>query len=311
MNEIQIEIMGGRQQTEIDHLITGFWSLDQALACGIPRKPGGPLGAIWEIFGYQGVGKSSLALMLSAKAAQNRAIYFADLEPCEQSLMRQILSTSGFTGKVVLIRKDSHEDTLEEVIIRVKDENTGAIIIDSIGALQPQVIIQNDVEDANMGSQAKMTNKLARTMLLHLRNRTTPILVIATNHLHQIIGGRGTITSGGVVMGYSTRIRMFISSGERFENGSYVLKGKVEKNSFGIEGGRFNLVFLADYGFHEGLSAWMDCEMLGLAKRDRVVKLGNTSFGYPTRLVDRAMQGDQGIFEPFKRALEKGEVEDA
>lgn len=308
MNDFQIEILGGNQLQDINHLITGFWSLDQALSCGIPRLPGGPLNTMWEVFGYQGVGKSSLVQMLATKAAAGRTVYIADLEPLDHSLMRQIMTSAGHTGKVVLIRKDTHEDTLEEVLLRIKDESAGAVVIDSIGALQPQVIVVNDVEDANVGSQAKMTNKLARTSLLHLRNRVNPILVLATNHVHQIIGGRGTVTSGGVVLGYATRIRIFLSSGEHFDDGSYVVTGRVDKNSFGLENGRFRMVFLSDYGFHPGLSAWQDCEMVGLAKRDRVIKMGDTSFGFASRLIERAKSGDQGIFEQFTDALKEYHV---
>lgn len=300
---MEISIIGGSKLQDIDHLITGFWSLDQALACGFPRQPGGPLNTVWEIAGYEGVGKSTFCQMLATKAAKGKAIYIADLEPCNPDLLKQIMTASGHTGKVILIRKDSHEDTLEEFLLQIKNEETGAVILDSIGALQPQVIVNNDVEDANMGTQAKMVNKLARTALLHLRNRETPILVLATNHVHQIIGGRGTITSGGVVMGYAARIRLFLSSGERFDDGTYVVTGKVNKNSFGLENKPFRLVFLSDYGFHQGLSAWQDCEMLGFAKRERTIKMGDTSFGFASKLIGKAHDGDEAIFQPFIDAL--------
>lgn len=303
MTEIQIEVIGSSPPAELQHLITGFWSLDQALACGMPRIPGGPLNTVWEVFGYQGVGKSSLCEMLAAKAAGSKSIVFANIEPCDTSLVKQIMMTSGYGGKVIFIGKENHEDTLEELLLRMKADDTGAIILDSIGALQSSVNVENDLEDANMGNNARLINKFARTSLLHLRNRTSPILVLATNHVHQIMGGRGTTTTGGVVMGYSTRVRLFLSSGERFDDGTYVMTGRVDKNSYGLENGKFRLVFLADYGFHEGLSAWQDCELVGLAKRDRVIKMGDDSFGFPSRLIAKAKDGDQGIFQPFIDAL--------
>lgn len=307
MEAIQVETIGGTPPAELQHLITGFYTLDHALACGFPRLPGGPLNTVWEIFGYQGVGKSTLAEMLAAKAAGTKPIYFANIEPCEKDLVVQILASSGFAGKLVFISHESHEDVLEQVLLRMKTEDTGAIILDSVGALQAAVNVENDMEDANMGQNARLINKFARTSLLHLRNRQSPVLVLATNHIHQIMGGRGTTTTGGVVMGYITRVRIFLSSGERFDDGTYVLTGRVDKNSYGLENGRFRLVFLADYGFHEGLTAWQDCEQLGIAKRDRVIKMGDETFGFASRLIEKAKAGDTGIFEPFKKALKEYE----
>jgi hypothetical protein len=243
--------------------------------------------------------------MLAAKAAGTKPIYFANIEPCDKDLVVQILSTSGYSGKLVFIQHENHEDTLEEVLLRIKSEDTGAVIVDSLGALQAAINVENDLEDANMGKNAFLINKFARTTLLHLRNRKSPVLVLATNHIHQIMGGRGTTTSGGVVIGFNSRIRLFISSGERFDDGTYVLKGRVDKNSYGLENGHFNLVFLADYGFHEGLTAWMDCEQYGLAKRDRVIKMGDTNYGFASKLIEKAKQGDVGIFQPFKDALKE------
>ena len=302
-NGIVVETIGGTPPGDLQHLITGFYSFDQALACGMPRTPGGPTNVLWEIFGYQGVGKSTLVEMLAAKAAGNKTICYAAIEPCDPSMVVKILSSSGFTGKLIFIQHENHEDTLEEVLLREKDENTGVVILDSLGALQAAVNVDNDLEDANMGKNAFLINKFARTSLLHLRNRKSPILILATNHIHQIMGGRGTTTSGGVVMGYATRIRLFLSSGERFDDGTYVLTGRVDKNSYGLENGHFRLVFLADYGFHEGLTAWQDCEQYGLAKRDRVIKMGDTSFGFASKLIQQAKDGNVGIFQPFKDAL--------
>ena len=103
-NNITVETIGGTPPASLQHIITGFYSFDQALACGMPRIPGGPSQTLLEVFGYQGVGKSSLCEMLAAKAAGTKPIYFANIEPCDKDLVIQILSTSGYSGKLVFIQ---------------------------------------------------------------------------------------------------------------------------------------------------------------------------------------------------------------
>jgi len=65
----------------------------------------------------------------------------------------------------------------------------------------------------------------------------------------------------------------------------------------------FFLFNLAGWGIHPGLTAVYDCLLLGLAKKERVVKLGDQSFGYMKDLIDGA--DDLEMFAPFIKALKE------
>jgi len=303
MNNITYDT--GEQVEDIHHLVTGFWSLDNALACGYPRSPGGPTNAIWEIFGFQGSGKSSFCYLLGALACKNKTIVIAEIEPFSPSVMQNVLTHAGFTGKVNVIQRDNHEDIIEQFMIQMQNEEVGACIYDSIGATLAMAEIEGDVEEAVMGRRAKLINKMAKRALKMQRFRKSPLLTLATNHIHQIIGGRGILTPGGVVLGYASRVRIWLMEGEHFDDGSWIVKGKVEKNSWGLPDGKFNLFYLKDQGFHPGLSAVTDCITLGLAKKEKTITMDDVAYGYMIRLIRKAHDGETATFEPFVEKLKQ------
>ena len=290
---------------DIQRVVTGFHSLDTALSnknsLGIPLT-------IYDISGYSGVGKSTMVLSLAGMIASNQQknIAISPIEELDKSLMTSVLEMQGFDGEVHILLDENDEKTIDALLTDIALEETTVGILDSVGAISPIAELEADsIADMNMGRRAMLMAKLSRHILHIQRFRKSPLSFFMISHLHAVIGGRGSITSGGVVKNYLSKVRIRLSRKEDFEkDGSYILEGNVEKLSYGQGGRKFRVFCLSGRGLHAGLSAVVDCETLKLATRTNgVVKMNETSYGRITKLIEEAHAGNDKVFKPFITAL--------
>ena len=290
---------------DIQRIVTGFHSLDTALSnknsLGIPLT-------IYDISGYSGVGKSTMVLSLAGMIASTlqKNIAISPIEELDKSLMTSVLEMQGFDGEVHILLDENDEKTIDALLTDIALEETTVGILDSVGAISPIAELEADsIADMNMGRRAMLMAKLSRHILHIQRFRKSPLSFFMISHLHAVIGGRGSITSGGVVKNYLSKVRIRLSRKEDFEkDGSYILEGNVEKLSYGQGGRKFRVFCLSGRGLHAGLSAVVDCETLKLATRTNgVVKMNETSYGRITKLIEEAHAGNDKVFKPFITAL--------
>ena len=294
-----VTFLGKEKKTH--RVLTGFYTLDRSFK---NRKGdiGFPVRGMCQVSGYQSVGKSTLVYALSGIVASQLGmnISLADLEEhFDPDFMGSVLSNVGFGGSVYNADGYLDHEKLEDMLKKLKEKDYAVGIVDSLGAISPVSEAEGGLEDSNMGRRAMLVAKVARRSIKLGNDR--PLIVFATNHVHQIIGGRGTVTSGGVVKDYLSTTHLRISVKEKFEDGSSLIGGKVDKNSFGFDKKAFYLFNLAGYGIHYGLTAMYDCIMLGIAKSDRTISLGDKKFGYVKRIIEQAE--DHELFVPFVNAL--------
>lgn len=285
---------------------TGFWSLDKALMDS-GGNIGFPLRCMTEVYGPPGVGKSTWAYTIAAKIKLDGKIALADLEGLNKGFLEIVLNQAKFEGKLEFVNGEKDEDILDKLINIVEQDETTAGILDSVGAISPLGERDGDMGEANMGRRAKLMAVFSRKTIYTLRVKELPANIFLINHVQQLIGGKigGSTTAGGDSKKYLSAVRIRLSNAERFDDGSYLLRGKVEKNRFGYGQGEFYMCCLAGVGFHEGLSAVFDCVSLGLAKRERTVKMGEDSYGFISTLFTKAHKGEEAVFEPFKLALQQ------
>jgi len=308
-----IEIRG--EAPKVERLRTGWYSFDRAFI-NSEGDIGFPIGKGLELYGPNASGKSTVAYSLAGIVAksQKEDIALADLEGFDPDYLSAILEHKGFDGIIELISEKTDEDILDELIKKLY-ENCCVGILDSIGAIAPIAEVEGEIGERNMGQRAFNMAQFSRKGVRLLRESKVPRTIIATNHAYPRIGGLGKDTPGGEVKKYlfSMRIdmkRVWTKSGEvEFPDGSYVIEGMVAKNRWGIRKRKFNLFILSGKGVDKNLTAVYDCLVLKLAKKSRVIKIEDTSYGYLKDIVREARNNNTMFFEPFFELLAKHEEE--
>ena len=304
-----IKITG--ETPEFRRIQTGWYSFDHALAD--QTDIGYPLGQITEIYGSNGVGKStfahSLSLILARETQSNIAV--ADFEGMNVKLLTANSELQEFDGELYRIQDVKDEKILQELLKSLADKKKqySVGIVDAVGSISPVSETDGDLGDANMGRRAMLMAQFSRKANhILISNPYKSMLLI--NHQHPRIGGLGTITPGGETKKYSASVRIQVSrmrlknKEETFPDGSYILKGKVVKNRWGLEDRDFHLFILAGKGVHKGLTAMYDGAILGLVNRDRTIKIGEQNFGYLKDIIAHAQDNDEEYFAPFYQVLE-------
>jgi len=317
MDTIQVNTEGGVVVTgiypDMYRISTGIWSLDRALS--YREKDGMPLRSIYEIYGPSHVGKSTFTYFLSGCVPGTR-ISLCDLEGLDKDRVKLGVEASGFSGEVKIIaltdgvKPRQHSDMVQEMLLSIRKGEANAGILDSVGAYIPIAEATGDIGEANMGRSAHNIGQIARRAMSYLMSAEKPGAIFFVNHQHAVLSGHGHTTSGGVTLKYLGAIRIALwraevlatgdpKKGEERINWADILTGTVEKLRFGGAGRNFTVVHLKDHGVSRDLSCMFDCFRLGLAERDKTVKVNRASVGYISKLVRSAYEGDHKPFLPF------------
>jgi len=315
-----IEIIG--DAPKVERLITGLYSFDRAF---VNRKNeiGFPLGKGLELYGVTHIGKSTIVYSLAGIVAKHLGgnIALADLESFDPDFLSDVLSLSGFTGTVRYINENDDKEMLGDErtlktlvsILREKDYSVG--ILDSIGAISPISEQQGDIGDANWGRRGQIMAQFSRKCLKVQRDNPGKKSIFAVNHYYPRMSGYGYLTPGGEVKNYIfsmqvhiQRVKIIKSQENTFADGSYIIKGTVKKNRWGLKDKEFYLFILSGRGIHLGLTAVYDCLKLGLATRRKDIKMDDESYGTLKTMITKEWD-NQEFFQPFIDKLFSTNVE--
>ena len=314
-----ITIEGGYESRP--RLVTGLWSFDHALSSG--DEIGLPLNSLIEVYGATHIGKSTLAYYLSGLMGKDHRILICDMEGIDIDYLPKA-TAPGFDGIIEIMQATdnkgkvrSHEEMLKELADRALfDEDVKACIVDSVGAIYPQFEQANDIGAGFGAKRAVIVAGLARAGCFAVNNKQTPVVIFVINHSHQVVGGVGHMSAGGVTMKHLAPVRMFLrhSYKDFIKVGNdvivYTVMGIVEKLRYGGKGRTFKVCTIPGYGVRPNLTAVIDAADLGLATRSTTVKIRDKSFGYISKMVEKDLEGDDEFFEPFHEALRNYKGED-
>ncbi|MFA5396703.1 MAG: recombinase RecA [Methanogenium sp.] len=212
-----------------DALDTGIFGLNWALGIG-----GLPIGRIIEVYGQEGVGKSTIALSTIAEA-QKKDLNCAYID-AEHALNIDFAKMLGVDPKKLIISQiDYGEQGLDIAEMLIQSGDVRLIVIDSVAALVPKAELEAEMVDQQMGLQARMMSKALRKLTAIMNKSKCSVMFI--NQLREKIGimfGNPTTTTGGKALKFYSSVRLEASRGEQFKDGDKItgheVKIKVVKN---------------------------------------------------------------------------------
>jgi recombination protein RecA len=194
----------GTATTPLPVIPTGSLTLDHALGVG-----GLPRGRITEIYGPEGVGKTTLALSILAQAQRAGGIgVFIDTE---HALDLAWAATAGVdTQRLLLCQPTSGEQALQVANALIASGEVAVVVIDSIAGLVPQAELDGQIGQQHPGAQANLLSQALRQLAGPIaRNQ---VAVVTTNQLRQRAGvpGQALYTAGGRALGYWASVRLHL-----------------------------------------------------------------------------------------------------
>lgn len=215
--------LGERPAVNIDVIPSGSLALDIALGVG-----GYPKGRIIEIYGPESSGKTTLTLHAIAEIQKRGGTAaFIDAEHAIDPVYAKNLGVD--TDGLILSQPDSGEQGVQIAETLIKSGAVDLVVIDSVAALVPQVELDGEMGDQQMGLQARLMSKACRK-ISGLVNHTN-CTVIFINQLREKIGvmfGNPETTTGGRALKFYSSIRVEIRRKDVIKEGTEITGNKVK-----------------------------------------------------------------------------------
>jgi recombination protein RecA len=183
---------------------TGSTALDHALGVG-----GVPRGRITEVYGPEGVGKTTLVLSVLAQAQRSGGT--AVRIGAEHAVDLAWAATVGVdTHRLLLCHPGSGEQALQVASELIGSGAVDALAVDSIAALVPQVELDSAIGEQHPGVQGRLLSDALRKLVGPVAR--AQVALVVTNQLRQRAGvvGTPTYTCGGRALGYYASVRLHL-----------------------------------------------------------------------------------------------------
>jgi recombination protein RecA len=192
-------------QDDVQVVSTGSLGLDIALGVG-----GLPRGRVFEIYGPESSGKTTLTLQVIAEMQKlGGTAAFID---AENALDPQYAQKLGVKVEDLLISQpDTGEQALEIADMLVRSGSVDVVVIDSVAALTPKAEIEGEMGEPQMGLQARLMSQALRKLTSNIKRTNT--LVIFINQIRMKIGvmfGSPETTTGGNALKFYASVRLDI-----------------------------------------------------------------------------------------------------
>lgn len=250
------------KKVEVGVIPTGSLALDLATGFG-----GIPRGRITEIFGAEASGKTTLALHMVAEAQKLGGV--AAYIDAEHALDVNYARKLGVNVDELLISQpDTGEQALEIAEVLARSGAVDIIVIDSVAALVPKAELEGEMDEQQVGLQARLMSKAMRKLTAAIAKTNTAVVFI--NQTRMKIGGFSfgapqETTPGGMALKFFATMRMEIKKVQTIKEGQDSLgnrvKVKIVKNKLAppFKEAEFDIYF------GEGISREAELIDLGLA----------------------------------------------
>lgn len=195
-------VLGNTLPEDVPVISTGNLKLDLGLGVG-----GLPKGRIIEIYGAEALGKSLISL--SAIAECQAAGGIAVLVDVEFALDPTWAKTLGVNmDELIICQPDTGETAFDVVEKFLKTGAVDIIVVDSVAALTPQAEMEAEMDEQQIGLQARLISKGLRKTKAIIANTETCMVFI--NQIRDKIGymQQGTTSPGGRSLKFYSSVRI-------------------------------------------------------------------------------------------------------
>lgn len=281
-----LDRLGAMPTHDIECFSSGSLMLDLALGQGFPK------GRLIEIFGLESSGKTTLALSSIASIQKSGGLCaFIDVECALDPRYARALGVD--TNNLFYCQPSCGEEAFNAMEAIIRSKLFHLVVLDSIAALTPKAEIEGDVQDTQIGMQARLMSKGLR--MINKAVSDSGCSVIFINQLRLKIGvmfGDPRVTSGGEAMKYYASVRVDIKKNSQplRDNNNIVtgikVKARVIKNKVSVPYGEaeFDIIYAAGidiagevldlgikYGIFTKSGAWYIIGIKKLQGRDAAV----------------------------------------
>ena len=222
--------LGDKEIEPVESISTGSLGLDLALGVG-----GIPKGRVVEIYGPESSGKTTLTLHAIAECQKAGGVCaFIDAEHALDVKYAKDIGVD--TDNLLVSQPDFGEQALEILETVIRSGAVDLVVVDSVAALTPKVEIDGDMDDMQVGVQARLMSKALRKITGILNKMNTTVIFI--NQIRMKIGmtgyGSPETTTGGNALKFYSSVRLDIRRIASLKQGEEVIgnrtKVKVVKN---------------------------------------------------------------------------------
>jgi len=254
-----IRRLGQFEKVDVGAIPTGSLSLDLAIGIG-----GVPRGRVIEVFGPESSGKTTLALSIVAQAQKEGGV--AAYIDAEHALDPKYAEKIGVRLDDLLVSQPGHgEQALDICDLLVRSNAVDVVVVDSVAALVPKAELDGDMDDTQVGIQARMMSKAMRKLTSAISTSKTTVIFI--NQIREKIGvmfGNPETQPGGRALKFAASLRLDIRRVTSITDGDRVVgnrtRVKVVKNKVAAPFTKAEF----DIMYNEGISYTGDVLDLGV-----------------------------------------------
>lgn len=196
-----------------DIIPTGSITLDYITGVG-----GLVTGRIYEIWGVDAIGKTTLTLLTMAEAQRkfpDKMVAWIDMERTFDEVWADAHGVD--RERLYLVKPDNAEDVADMMKEFVTSGLFSFVVLDSIGAMIPEVEKEKDADQATMAVQAKVVTRMVKIAAVEADKTKTTVMLV--NQVRANLSyGADTTTGGGFALKHVTTMKFKLrSTGKRYE----------------------------------------------------------------------------------------------